>query len=54
LLQQIKDAIETYYQPEHWKQLVRNAMTADFSWQQSAQSYVALYRRALEKREGKI
>jgi starch synthase len=49
-LQQIKAAIHYYHQPEHWKRLLRNAMTADFSWQRSAESYVELYRRALEKK----
>jgi starch synthase len=49
-LQQIKAAIHYYHQPEHWKRLLRNAMTADFSWQRSAESYVELYRLALEKK----
>ena len=47
---QIKEALHTYHRPDHWKQLVRNAMTADFSWQRSAESYVDLYRKAMEKR----
>ena len=47
----IKEAIHTYHQPNHWKQLLRNAMTADFSWQRSAESYVGIYRKAIEKRE---
>jgi starch synthase len=49
-LQQIKAAIHTYHQPNHWERILRNAMTADFSWQRSAESYVDLYRKALEKR----
>ena len=49
-LQQIKGAVHTYHQPDHWIRLVRNAMTADFSWKRSAESYVDLYRTALEKR----
>jgi starch synthase len=51
LLQQIKGAIHTYHQPDHWIRLVRNAMTADFSWKRSAESYVDLYRKALEKKQ---
>ncbi|RPJ08057.1 MAG: glycosyltransferase, partial [Deltaproteobacteria bacterium] len=49
-LEQIKTAVRTYHQSEHWKRLLRNAMTADFSWQRSAQSYLELYRKALDKR----
>jgi starch synthase len=50
-LQQIDAAISFYHQPEHWNRLVRNAMSADFSWARSAGSYVDLYRKALAKRE---
>jgi len=49
-LHQIETAIHYYHQPEHWNRLLRNAMTADFSWARSAESYVELYRKALEKR----
>lgn len=47
LLNTIKEAIRFYSQPEHWEQLLRNAMTADFSWKRSAEAYVQLYRKAL-------
>lgn len=50
-LNQIKTAIRFFYQPKHWKQLLQNAMTADFSWQRSAEAYLRLYRQALKKRE---
>jgi len=49
-LNQIKVAIGLYSQPEHWGQLLRNAMAADFSWQRSAKSYLQLYRKVLEKK----
>jgi starch synthase len=49
-LNQMKVAIGFYSQPEHWKQLLRNAMAADFSWQRSAEAYLRLYRKALEKK----
>ncbi|MGZ3569036.1 MAG: glycogen synthase GlgA [Thermodesulfobacteriota bacterium] len=49
-LNTIKTAIGFYDQPEHWRQLLQNAMAADFSWKRSAQSYLELYRKALEKR----
>lgn len=52
LLDQIKRALNLYAQPEHWRKLVRNAMTSDFSWEKSAQAYLELYRKALEKKGG--
>jgi starch synthase len=53
-LNTIKLAINSYSQPEHWSQLVRNAMTSDFSWERSAEAYLQLYRKALEKKRGNI
>jgi starch synthase len=50
-LNQIKMAISFFSQPKHWKQIVQNAMTSDFSWQRSAEAYLQLYRKALRKRE---
>jgi starch synthase len=44
-LNQIKVAIGFYFQPKHWKQLLHNAIAADFSWQGSARSYLQLYQR---------
>lgn len=49
-LNQIKAAISFYSQPEHWKQLLRNAMTSDFSWKKSAEAYLQLYQKALGKK----
>jgi starch synthase len=49
-LNTIRGAIRIYSQPEHWKQLLRNAMTADFSWKRSAEAYLQLYRKALEEK----
>ena len=49
-LSAIKEAIRFYFQPEHWKQLLRNAMTADFSWERSAEAYLQLYRKALGRK----
>lgn len=50
-LNQIKVAIGFYSQPNHWKQLLRNAMAADFSWRRSAEAYLQLYRKPLEKKK---
>ncbi len=51
-LSQIKVAIHYYYQPDHWRQLLQNAMSEDFSWKRSAQAYLQLYLKALEKKKG--
>jgi starch synthase len=47
-LNTIKMATSFYSQPKHWGQLLRNAMTADFSWKRSAEAYLQLYRKALK------
>lgn len=39
----IERALATYKHPAHWKQLQLNAMSKDFSWDMSAQQYVAIY-----------
>lgn len=51
LLNEIKVAIGLYHRPEHWKQLLRNAMMADFSWQRSAKAYLQLYQKAQQKKK---
>jgi len=50
LLEQIKRAIALYHQPEHWNQVQQNAITADFSWQRSAEAYLDLYHQALARK----
>lgn len=51
LLAAIKEALAAYQQPELWRQLQHNAMSVDFSWRNSADHYLALYRQALEETE---
>jgi starch synthase len=51
-LNQIKTAIALYGQPGHWEKIIRNAMASDFSWHKSAEAYLHLYRKALEKKRG--
>ncbi|HEV2460314.1 MAG TPA: hypothetical protein VGS80_18305, partial [Ktedonobacterales bacterium] len=41
-------ALEVYKFPESWHDLMQRAMLADYSWDASAERYVALYRRAQE------
>ena len=50
LLDAIRRAAATYRRPALWKALVKNAMTADFSWEASAREYVTLYGKALKAR----
>lgn len=45
LHQAIKRALWCYQQPDLWKQLQQNAMSQDFSWENSAQQYETLYAR---------
>jgi starch synthase len=49
-LSQVLVAIRYYGKPDHWRRLVRNAMTEDFSWGKSAEAYLSLYRKALNKK----
>ena len=41
-------AVAAFADPDRWQAIQRRGMAADFSWNTSAQQYVALYRRALE------
>lgn len=43
----IQEAIHWYSDKAQWMQIQRRAMTADFSWNVSAEAYLELFRRAL-------
>ncbi len=43
----IQRALETYRDRQAWQVIQKNGMSQDFSWTQSAQRYVALYRQLL-------
>ena len=43
LLEAIKRALILYSVPNIWKKMQVNAMSQDFSWQRSAEQYLALY-----------
>jgi len=49
-LQAIWQALALYHGKALWSQLIRNAMTADFTWDRSAREYEQLYRRVVEKK----
>jgi starch synthase len=41
-------AVNTYYErPKHFKKLIKNAMTQDFSWEKSSKHYENAYRHAI-------
>lgn len=46
----IVKAIETYQYEDVWRILLQRAMSADFSWKNSAAKYIELYRKALSNR----
>ena len=46
----IKDALDVYHNyPDSWKQLIRQAMSQDFSWDESAKKYIDLYQIVLDE-----
>ena len=45
LLDAIKRALKVYNEKERWQKLLRQAMSYDFSWDRSAEKYLALYRK---------
>jgi starch synthase len=45
LLEAIKRTLILYSMPDSWKKIQVNAMSKDFSWQRSAEQYLALYER---------
>lgn len=49
LLTTLQRALTLYQNPDTWRQLQTNAMSGDFSWQVSAERYIALYQQALEE-----
>jgi starch synthase len=48
LISTLQRALDYYLHPAIWRQLQVNAMSQDFSWQQSAEAYLSLYQQALE------
>jgi starch synthase len=53
LLDQIRAAAETFNNKASWKTIVRNGMMADFSWEESAQEYVSLFRKITRNKKTK-
>ena len=49
MLGAVDRAIEAYRQPDIWKGLMKNAMSAHFTWEKSAGKYIELYERLSER-----
>jgi starch synthase len=46
-------AVSTYYdRPQHMQQMIRRAMSQDYSWERSTAEYVRAYERALANKRG--
>lgn len=45
MMNTIRRAEKFYRQPEHWKKIVKNAMSGDYSWNVSAEEYMDIYRQ---------
>jgi starch synthase len=54
LAQAVRRAVDTYADRPAWRKLVRAAMTRDFSWDRSAEQYLALYARAVAVRSAAL
>lgn len=52
LLEAIKRALKVYADKKLWVRLMQSGMKKDFSWKASAQKYVEIYLKALQKRAG--
>jgi starch synthase len=50
LLNAIDRALTTFYDKTHWSSLIENAMAQNFSWEQPAREYNAVYEEAARKR----
>jgi starch synthase len=51
LLKAVARAVDFFKNKKgHWKKLIENAMKTDLSWERSANEYVKIYNKALNKR----
>jgi len=49
LYETIKRAVGNYHDQNKWRVLCKNCMNKDFSWKKSAEEYLAVYNRVLER-----
>lgn len=45
----IKEAIETYENKKIWNNIIKNAMSEDYSWDKSASKYIEIYKNLMGK-----
>jgi starch synthase len=50
LSKKVREAVKVFKDKDTWRTLQRNAMKEDFSWRNSAKTYVELYRKACGKK----
>jgi starch synthase len=46
-----KKALDLFSQTETWRQIMKNGMAMDFSWQSSAQQYLKLYEKTVAEKK---
>ena len=51
LIEAIDQALELYANKRHYNTIIKHNMLCDFSWQESAKTYLKLYTAMIEKRE---
>jgi len=53
MVRAVRQAIVCYRQrPDRWRELMKEGMRQEFSWQDTARGYAELYQRALEIKRG--
>jgi starch synthase len=53
MIKAIEKALKFYNDRDRWANIVRNAMSQDFSWNHSAKEYIAIYKKTLSENKGK-
>jgi len=53
MIKAIEKALKFYNDRDGWANMVRNAMSQDFSWNHSAKEYIAIYKKTLSENKGK-
>ncbi|MBE6687992.1 MAG: glycogen synthase [Ruminococcaceae bacterium] len=51
MLESVKCTLELYKSKKHWNALIYNAMTSDFSWENSAGKYIEIYENLCDRRK---
>ncbi len=54
LLETIQRALQVYRDKGQWEKLMLRGMSADFSWEQSARTYVRVYQETLAKKKREV